>query len=72
MRVKLLRAALAGLGEAATYIAYSNPAAARRFVVRVVTGIDRLTEHTAIGRRGRVAGTRDLILTPYVISISCL
>ena len=34
---------------------------------RVVAGIDRLTEHTAMGRSGRVAGARELILPPYVI-----
>ena len=55
------------LDAAATYIADDNPAAARRFVVRLVAGIDHLTEHPAMGRPGRVAGTRELILPPYMV-----
>jgi len=67
VRVRWLRAALADLDSAATYIADDNPEAARRFVVRVLAGIDQLTKHPAMGRPGRVAGTRELILPPYVI-----
>jgi toxin ParE1/3/4 len=53
------------LDAAATYIANDNPAARR--LVRVVTGIDRLTEYPAMGRPGRVAGTRELTLPLYII-----
>jgi len=55
------------LDAAAFYIADDNPSAARRFVARLVAGIDLLTEHPAMGRSGRLAGTRELILPPYII-----
>lgn len=67
MRVRWLRAALADLDDGATYIANDNPAAARRFVASVVAGVERLTEHPAMGRPGRVAGTRELVLPPDII-----
>jgi len=67
VRVRWLRAALADLDAAASYIADDNPSAARRFVATLVAGIDLLTEHPAMGRPRRVAGTRELIRPPYII-----
>jgi len=50
-------------------IAADNPAAAPRIVERIRTAIERLQQFPAIGRPGRVAGTRELVVagTPYIV-----
>ncbi|MBZ5492600.1 MAG: type II toxin-antitoxin system RelE/ParE family toxin [Acidobacteriia bacterium] len=69
MRVRWLRAALAELDAEAEYIARDNPRAAAKIVASIATAVDRLTRHPAMGRPGRVAGTRELVVpsTPYII-----
>jgi toxin ParE1/3/4 len=50
-------------------IATDNPAAAPRVIERIRTAVERLREFPAIGRPGRVEGTRELIVTgtPYIV-----
>lgn len=50
-------------------IAADNPAAAPRIVERIRTTVERLQQFPAIGRLGRVAGTRELVVagTPYIV-----
>lgn len=69
MRVRWLRAALAELDAEAEYIARDNPRAAAKIVSSIATAVDRLTRHPAMGRPGRVAATRELVVpgTPYII-----
>ena len=69
MRVRWLRAALAELDAEAEYIARDNPRAAAKIVDSIATSVDRLSRHPAMGRPGRVTGTRELVVpsTPYVI-----
>src|SRR6266404_6149303 len=69
MPIKWLRTALRNLNHHADYIAKDNPDAARRAVERVQAAVGQLTEHPNMGRIGRVAGTRELIVggTPWVI-----
>ena len=69
MRVKWLHAALVNLGAEAQYIAEDSPAAAGRIVVAVTEAVARLPRYPSLGRPGRVAGTRELIVTgtPYII-----
>lgn len=69
MRVRWLRAALANLEAEADYIAEDNPAAAGRVVQKILRAVDLLGKNPAMGRAGRVAGTRELVVaeTPYVI-----
>ena len=69
MRVRWLRRALANLEEEAQYIAAENPPAAARTVATIFAAVDRLARHPAMGRSGRVLGTRELVVsgTPYVI-----
>ena len=66
MRVKWLRTALANLDAIGNYIAKDNPAAARETVQRIVAAIDALGEDPQLdtSRPGRVAGTRELVVTP--------
>ena len=69
MRVRWLRRALSNLDEEAEYIARDDPDAAVRTVERIATSVERLAIHPALGRAGRVPGTRELVVsgTPYVV-----
>ncbi len=51
-------------------IAADNPAAATRIVERIRIAVERLQQFPAIGRSGRVAGTRELVVagTPYIVA----
>ena len=49
-----------------TYIASDNPGAAEVTVEAIVAGIEALVRHPEMGRKGRIAGTRELVITPYV------
>ena len=55
-----------GIGD---FIARDDQAAATRVVARNVEGVAVLESHPAIGRPGRVAGTRELVLAglPYIV-----
>ncbi|MGC0772083.1 MAG: type II toxin-antitoxin system RelE/ParE family toxin [Candidatus Acidiferrum sp.] len=69
MRVRWLRVALANLEAEADYIAEDNPAAADRVVQRIFRAVALLSKNPAMGRAGRVPGTRELVVpnTPYII-----
>lgn len=69
MHVRWLRKALANLDEEGEYIAKEDAAAAGRVVTRIVDAVELLRENPAMGRAGRVAGTRELIVdgTPYIV-----
>jgi toxin ParE1/3/4 len=57
------------LDAEADYIASDNPAAASHVVQRINRAVQRLQQHPAMGRPGRVPGTRELVIsgTPYII-----
>ena len=69
MRVRWLRVALANLEEETDYIAEDNPAAADRLVQRIMRAVNLLAKNPAMGRPGRVSGTRELVVgdTPYIV-----
>jgi toxin ParE1/3/4 len=50
-------------------IAADNPTAARRMTERIRAAVTRLTTSPALGRAGRVADTRELVIprTPYIV-----
>lgn len=52
------------------YIARDNPRAAREVLIRIKTVADSLSRNPEIGRRGRVEGTRELVLSdiPYLLA----
>jgi plasmid stabilization system protein ParE len=64
-----LRTALRNLDEEAAYIAADDPAAARLVVERVLAAVDLLIDQPALGRPGRVPGTRELVVprTRYLV-----
>ncbi len=69
MRVKWLRSALATLNEEAEFVSKDNPAAATRTFTAIVDAVHLLQQYPAMGRPGRVPGTRELVIpdTPYII-----
>ncbi len=69
MRVRWLARALANLDAEAEYIASDDQQAAGRMVQTVRKSVNLLRRYPALGRPGRVAGTRELVVsgTPYII-----
>ena len=69
MQVKWLRRALANLDQEAAYIAMDNPLIASEFVHHLRASAAMLADHPNIGRPGRIAGTRELVITrfPYIL-----
>ena len=69
MRLVWSNRAVVHLEAAFAHIAEDDPAAAARVIQRIVSLCERLlTEHAEIGRPGRVAGTRELVISkpPYI------
>ena len=69
VQLKWLGRALRNLREEADYIAQDDPTAAARVVLRIESAVALLVTQPALGRAGRVPGTRELIVpeTPYVV-----
>lgn len=69
MRVRYLLEATADLESILDYIALDSPAAADRVGRRIEGAIKMLGRHPAMGRPGRVLGTRELVIpdTPYIV-----
>ena len=70
MRLRWTRLAEADLDDIAAYIGQDGPAAAARVVLELIDQAETLlSRHAALGRPGRVLGTRELIIgdLPYVI-----
>jgi addiction module RelE/StbE family toxin len=67
--IRWTKRALRRLDEIGERIAKDNPTAAAQVVARIVSAADALAEHPAMGRTGRLTGTRELALSdiPYII-----
>jgi toxin ParE1/3/4 len=70
MRVRWTSPALSDLEAIEDFVAEDDPAAAVRLARRIHERTDRLSVTPRAGRRGRVAGTRELVVggTPYVVA----
>lgn len=70
MKLRWLTAALADLQAIKNYISEENPPAAQRVIdhIRIETGI--LLKQPNIGRAGRIAATRELVINqyPYIVA----
>lgn len=66
MRISFDPRAVEDLDRIFAWIARDNPAAAHRVVSRIEAKVSRLA-FPEIGRPGRVEGTRELVVPPYVI-----
>lgn len=69
MEIRLSPEAEQDLIEIFDYILEDNPPAAEKVLAYISDEIQHLSDHTYIGRSGRVPGTRELILTkvPFII-----
>jgi len=69
VHVRWLDVALDSLFAEAEYISQDGSAAADRTVVAVLNAVEILKRFPASGRPGRVAGTRELVVsgTPYIV-----
>lgn len=67
MNIRWTRTALANLQAIADHIAYDNPVRASSFVGEIKTKTERLADFPAMGRPGRVPGTRELVHQNYVV-----
>lgn len=68
MNILWLDQAERDLDEALDYIIPRNPAAASRLYQDIRERADSLSENPLIGRQGRVDGTREIIIYPYVMA----
>ncbi|WP_083236353.1 type II toxin-antitoxin system RelE/ParE family toxin [Pseudomonas sp. S3E12] len=69
MQVEWLRTALKNLDDEAAYIAQENPKAAHEFVQAIMVGLGHVAEFPAMGKEGRVPGTREWVVPrwPYIV-----
>lgn len=69
MRIQWTKGAERNLEQVEEYIAQNNPRAAVDTVLKIIRTAELLTEHSALGRAGRVVGTRELVIagTPYIL-----
>lgn len=70
LRLRWTRLAERDLDDIASYIGQDSPAAAARVVLELIDQTEALLpRHAALGRPGRVLGTRELVIRglPYVI-----
>jgi toxin ParE1/3/4 len=69
VQVRWLKHALKNLDDEAGYIARDDLPAAARMVERIASAVDQLASRPALGRPGRVPGTRELVIsgTPYTV-----
>ena len=69
MNVKWLRIALQNLDDEAEYIADDSERASTKVVTAIRDAVKLLADFPALGRPGRVSGTRELVVpdTPYII-----
>ena len=69
MQIKWHRKARQDLRNPRAYIAEDNPQAAASVARSILQAVERLPENPAIGRPGRVMGTRELVVagTPYLV-----
>ena len=65
MRVKWLRKAALNLEDAHDFLSRENPIVAQEFVREVYRLVSLLSTQPAMGRPGRVPGTRELVVQPY-------
>jgi toxin ParE1/3/4 len=69
VRLAWTKAAIRDLVHIRRSIAHDNPEAARVVAGRILHAVNSLPRHPEIGRIGRLAGTRELVVTgtPYLV-----
>jgi len=70
MNIQWTTPATGELAAAYEYVAQDNPAAAERVTEHIWETVEVLARHPRAGRKGRIAGTRELVVpgTPFVVA----
>ncbi|WP_366929814.1 type II toxin-antitoxin system RelE/ParE family toxin [uncultured Thiodictyon sp.] len=70
MRIRWTRRAARDLDGIEAYIEVDDRQAAVRAVLRIMDAVEHLADHPYLGRSGRVADTRELVVpsTPYIVA----
>ena len=69
MQLKWTAPALRDLVAAGEYVAAENPEAAEQMAARILEAVESLLDYPAIGREGRLADSRELVVigTPFIV-----
>lgn len=69
MKIRWTLPAVDALEQIVDYIALDNPVAATDTAELIYSAVEHLADHPQMGRRGRIEGTRELIIagTPYLV-----
>jgi toxin ParE1/3/4 len=69
LKIEVTKPASTDLEEIDSFIRQQNPRAAMRQLSRVLEAIEYLTTYPTMGRAGRVANTRELVVssTPFIV-----
>lgn len=67
MKLVIDERAVEDLQDIAAWIGKDHPGAARRMIDALVDALERLAELPRLGREGRVPGTYEWVLAPYII-----
>lgn len=69
MHIRWTKGASRNLEQLEEYIAQDKSIAAIHIVNKIIETVELLIEHPAMGKPGRVIGTRELVIanTPYII-----
>lgn len=65
MKVRYTPQAKADLSEIFSYVTRDNPSAASRLIANIRHHLVALSDNPSLGRTGRVAGTRELVIPRY-------
>ena len=68
MRIHWTPTALRDLEALHDHISNDSTRAAASEVEKVLSALEAITHHPELGRKGRVGGTRELIVPPYVVA----
>ena len=68
--IRWTRRAVRRLDQIGAHISKDSPSSAARVIARIVSAVDLLAKQPAMGRVGRIAQTRELILAdiPYIVA----
>ena len=69
MQIRWTNKALDNLDAAVEYIAADNPTAAKEVAQKILDSVQLLKGQPGLGRPGRVAGNRELVISrlPYIV-----
>lgn len=69
MRIRWTERASGNLDQIEAYISQDSPSAALNTVIDIIETVEQLRDFPALGRPGRVVGTRELVIPgkPYIV-----